>query len=126
MGGGTSWEDDVPRQGGRDVLSEVADLRAAGAGNGGTLAEVAEFCQRTHRVRFDLTAATPPSPGEHVSLARGDPPRVVNGGGEIGVVRESSAKALNGCLLALWELEGTIESIDVDAARGVATVTGVR
>jgi hypothetical protein len=99
---------------------------AAGAANGGSLAQATEFCARTHQVPFRLTASTPPARGDPVTLAPGDPPLVVNGGAPIGVVRGRIAAAMNGCLRLDWEMVGTVESVDPAKREGVVVVTGVR
>jgi hypothetical protein len=126
MGGGKRLRRDVPRRGGRDILSSVAEVGAAGAANGGSLAQAAEFCASPHRVAASLTTRALPGLDESVRLTPGNPPVVVNGGGPIGLVKGSSAKALNGCLRLNWQMVGTVDSVDPGRREIVILVAGVQ
>jgi hypothetical protein len=126
MGGGRRRRRDVPRRGGRDLLRSVAEIGAAGAANGGSLAMAAEFCAREHRVPIRIEASQPPARGDPVRLVSGNPPIVMNGAGQIGAVLGAAASALNGCLELDWEMTGRVESVNPAAREGLIVVAGVR
>lgn len=126
MGGGRKLRHDVPRRRGVDILQAVAQIGAAGAANGGSLSQVAEFCARDHRVSVGLATSSPPAVGDSVHLERGSPPVVVNGGGAIGTVQDDEASALNGCLLTDWQMVGEVVEVDLPHRRAAIVVSGAR
>jgi hypothetical protein len=128
MGGGPSYEADAPRRTDVRLLQDIVDIGAAGAANGGLLADTGEFCALRHEVPFVLVMPTAPSVGDPVTLLRADPgpPVVVGGTGPIGVVVEAWASPLRGCLALDWVLGGVIDSIDPKAGVGIIVIEGTR
>lgn len=128
MGGGPSRKADTPRQTDVRLLQDVVDIGAAGAADGGLLADADEFCAVRHEVPFVVVAATTPSVGDSVTLLRADPgpPVVVGDTGPIGVVAEVWASPLRGCLALGWVMGGVIDSLDPSAGMGVIVIEGAR
>ena len=128
MGGGPSYEADTPRRTDVRLLQDLAALGAAGAADGGSLADVDEFCALQHEVPFVMTVTTIPSIGDPVTLLRADPgpPVVVGDTGPIGVVVDVWGARLRGCLDLDWVMCGVIDSVDPKAGMGILIIEGTR
>lgn len=126
LGGGRRFQQDVPRRNTTDLLRSVHAIGAAGAANGGSLADANEYCARTHLLSFLVTAQTPPNPGDPITVGHGDPPYVLTPMGPIGRLQGRAVEAIKGCLELEWVLAGEVRSVDATTGEGVIVVTGSR
>ena len=124
MGGGTKTTADVQKGKPFDLLAAIAE--AARAGEGGSIAQAAEFCAQTHAVPFRAIEGAQLVLGSHVRLVLDEPPRVIGADGEIGTVDGAIAIAMRGCLTLGYEMTGTVDSLDEDHDHGVLAIAGAR
>jgi hypothetical protein len=128
MGGGPRHREDVRKAPAADIIGAVRSAQLA-AGSGGSLPNATEFCVRPHRVSFVLLGPNGFAPGASVRLEQrheGLDVVLADGSAVLGRVADGRSAALIGCLQLGFELEGSVETIDVEAKSGEVLVSGVR
>lgn len=113
MGGGEKHTPDVLKGPPRDVR---AQLEGAGAD------EELDACERPRVVEF--LASRPAQAGTLVMVLAGNPPAVVDGSGQIGVLAGDGVTGVRECLQRGFEMTGILESAAGSGALGRLRLTG--
>ena len=120
MGGGTSHRPEVKR--GSPVL--IDGSRPEGLGDGGSPGSSPDFCELSHKVRFEVLDSAQVHVGQEVRLLAQHLPQVMAGSDSVGFVPEPDATAMRNCLLADFEMAGQVSAYDPRAGNGELTIKG--
>jgi hypothetical protein len=124
MGGGTRWAVDTPKVPPRTFITSAGDGDLSG--DSPTAPVSGTLCTLPQDVPISLEVDDPPSAGARVTLVLGNPPPVLVGNRQVGVVCGHAAIAMRGCLEAGYEMTGTIEKVDPVDRSAVARIRGRR
>lgn len=120
MGGGTSHRPEVKRGG----PVRIDGSRLEGLGDGGSPGSSPDFCELSHKVRFEVLDSAQVHVGQEVRLLAQHLPQVMAGSDSVGFVPEPDATAMRNCLLADFEMAGQVSAYDPLAGNGELTIKG--
>ena len=124
MGGGRKTSGDARKSASIDVLRQW-DFRTDGTGSGaGGSAE--SPCEMTRIVRFAASRGSEPYAGTLIRIVIGDPPYVMNGRSQLGLLTGDEADEIRACLEARYRVTGSVESYDASDRTGRLRIRGRR